>query len=130
MDINRPDVLASLTKAFYDYEEALVTNHIDRLNELFLLDERTVRFGTHVKEHLVGHQAIAEFRRSRPPGPGGTYRRSIADVLITTYGDCFGTASCVFTRPGEQRQGRQQQSWLLTTTGWRIVAAHVSFADA
>ncbi len=87
MDINRPDVLASLTKAFYDYEEALVTNHIDRLNELFLLDERTIRFGTHVKEHLVGHQAIAEFRRSRPPGPGGTYRRSIADVLITTYGD-------------------------------------------
>lgn len=35
MDINRPDVVASLSKAFYDYEEALVTNHIDRLNELF-----------------------------------------------------------------------------------------------
>jgi len=130
MDINRPDVLASLTKAFYDYEEALVTNHIDRLNELFLLDERTIRFGTHVKEHLVGHQAIAEFRRSRPPGPCGSYRRSITDVLITTYGDCFGTANCVFMRPGEQRQGRQQQSWLLTAAGWRIVAAHVSFADA
>jgi hypothetical protein len=35
----------------------------------------------------------------------------------------------VFSRPGEKRVGRQQQSWLLTERGWQIVAAHVSFAD-
>ncbi|MFM7659470.1 MAG: AtzH-like domain-containing protein, partial [Betaproteobacteria bacterium] len=35
MEINRADVLASLTKAFYDYEESLVNNNIERLNNLF-----------------------------------------------------------------------------------------------
>ncbi|MFM7660284.1 MAG: AtzH-like domain-containing protein [Betaproteobacteria bacterium] len=69
MEINRADVLASLTKAFYDYEESLVNNNIERLNNLFFSHERTIRYGTNATEHLLGHEAIAAFRRSRPPGP-------------------------------------------------------------
>jgi len=129
MEINRADVLASLTKAFYDYEESLVNNNIERLNNLFFSHERTIRYGTNAREHLLGHEAIAAFRRSRPPGPSGSYSRTISETLITSFGECFGTASCVFSRPGEKRVGRQQQSWLLTERGWQIVAAHVSFAD-
>lgn len=44
-NINRPRVLAEVTAAFYRYEEALVSNNIAVLDELFWHDKRTVRLG-------------------------------------------------------------------------------------
>ena len=43
--INRPLVLAEVTAAFYRYEEALVSNDIAVLDELFWHDKRTVQIG-------------------------------------------------------------------------------------
>ena len=44
-NINRPRVLAEVTAAFYRYEEALISNNIAVLDELFWHDKRTVRLG-------------------------------------------------------------------------------------
>jgi hypothetical protein len=63
--INRPLVLAEVTAAFYRYEEALVSNDIAVLDELFWHDKRTVRLGA--GENLYGIDEIRAFRAARPP---------------------------------------------------------------
>ena len=47
-------------------------------------------------------------------------------MWIVTYGRDFGTANCEFRRHGSSKTGRQSHTWLRTSEGWRIVAAHVS----
>ena len=123
-EINLPDVVAEVTAAFMRYEEALNANDVAVLDELFRDAPYTLRFG--LAEELYGHPQIAGFRAARiPPG-----RRSIANTVITTFGRDFATASTEFRRPGQSRNGRQQQSWVRFPEGWRIVAAHVSFSTA
>ena len=51
-------------------------------------------------------------------------------IGITTYGRDFATASTLFKRdsaPG--KIGRQMQTWVRHSQGWRVVAAHVSVID-
>ncbi|MFM2067911.1 MAG: oxalurate catabolism protein HpxZ, partial [Pseudomonadota bacterium] len=43
MDINLPDVLAEMTAVFARYEDALVNNRVDVLDELFWPSDFTVR---------------------------------------------------------------------------------------
>ncbi|EKP26159.1 oxalurate utilization protein [Klebsiella michiganensis] len=62
--INRPRILAEVTAAFYRYEEALVSNNIAVLDELFWHDKRTVRLGA--GENLYGIDEIRAFRAARP----------------------------------------------------------------
>jgi hypothetical protein len=120
--INLPEVVAEVTAAFMRYEEALNTNDVAVLNELFRKAPYTLRYG--IAEELYGHARIAGFRAARTP-PG---RREIANTVITTFGRDFATASTEFRRPGQPSLGRQQQSWVRFPEGWRIVAAHVSFS--
>ena len=123
-DINLPEIVAEVTAAFMRYEEALNTNDVVVLNELFRDAPYTLRYG--LAEELYGHAQIAAFRGARiPPG-----RRVISNTVITTFGRDFATASTEFCRPGQARNGRQQQSWARFSEGWRIVAAHVSFSAA
>lgn len=121
-DVNRPDVMAEIAAAFARYEQALVTNDLAVLDELFWADPRTVRYG--VAEALYGIKAIRAFRGARP---AQGLARTLEQTVITTFGRDFATASTLFTRtsaPG--RLGRQQQSWARMPPGWRVVAAHVS----
>jgi len=106
------------------YEEALNANDVAVLNELFRDAPYTLRFG--IAEELYGHAQIAAFRGARTPPE----RRAISNTVITTFGRDFATASTEFRRPGQTRNGRQQQSWVRFPEGWRIVAAHVSFSAA
>jgi len=121
MDINIPEVLAEVTAVFARYEDALVNNRIEVLDELFWASERTVRYGG--GENLVGIEAIRAFRNARPAT--GLVRR-LANTVITTYGRDFATASTEFHRDGDERTGRQSQTWVRFAQGWRVVAAHVS----
>lgn len=123
-EINLPDVLAELRAAFARYEDALVNNKVDVLDELFWHAPDTVRYG--VAENLVGIEAIRAFRAARPAT--GLARRLSATVL-TTYGRDFGTAMTEFHRDGSVRIGRQSQTWVRFAEGWRVVAAHVSVID-
>ena len=125
MQINLPDVKAEVEAAFMRYEQALVTNDVATLGELFWNSDNTIRYG--IAEILHGHGEISAFRAAR--SPVGLMRR-ISRTVITTYGNDFATASTLFERdtvPG--KIGRQMQTWARMPEGWRIVAAHVSLID-
>jgi hypothetical protein len=123
--INLPDVVAEFAVAFARYEDALVNNRIDVLDELFWTSNLTVRYGA--AENLVGIDAIRAFRSAR--SPAGLARR-LANTVITTYGRDFATAMTEFRREGNDLLGRQSQAWVRFEDGWRVVAAHVSFIKA
>jgi hypothetical protein len=124
MDINLPDVLAEMTAVFARYEDALVTNKVDVLDELFWHSPLTVRYGA--AENLVGIDAIRAFRIARP---AVGLARSLANTVITTYGRDVATAMTEFRRDNSTRCGRQSQTWVRMAGGWRVVAAHVSVVD-
>ena len=124
IEINLPEVLAEMAAVFGRYEDALVNNKVDVLDELFWDSALTVRYG--VGENLLGIEAIRAFRVARPAV--GLARR-LSNTVITTYGRDFATAMTEFHRDGSTRRGRQSQTWVRLPQGWRVVAAHVSVID-
>jgi Protein of unknown function (DUF3225) len=125
MEIDLPEVVAEVRKAFDEYEDALVNNKVDKLNKIFRDDPRTIRYG--VSEVLYGYDAIKSFRVGRSPVGLG---RTIAQTVITAYGRDFATASTLYERPSAAGKiGRQMQTWVRFPEGWRVVAAHVSLMD-
>jgi len=125
MEIDLPEVVAEVRIAFDRYEQALVTNDVAVLDSAFHEDPRTIRYGTN--EILYGYDEIAEFRAARPPTG---LNRTISKTLITAYGHDFAVASTLFhrkTMPG--KIGRQMQTWVRFSSGWKVVAAHVSVID-
>ena len=121
MQINLPHVLAEMETAFSRYEDALVNNKVNVLDELFWNSPHTLRYGA--TENLYGFEAIQAFRASRP---SQGLQRTCMNTVITTYGEDFATANTEFQRDGVARTGRQSQTWMRTPQGWRVVAAHVS----
>ena len=121
MDINHPEVHAEVSAAFARYEDALVNNRVDVLDELFWASAFTVRFG--VGENLYGIEAIRAFRQARP---AQGLARTLQHTVITTFGTDLATAMTEFRRAGSDRIGRQSQTWVRLPEGWRVVAAHVS----
>lgn len=122
MQVDIPDVKADVEAAFARYEDALVTNNVPVLEELFRDDARTIRFGG--GENLYGMDEIRAFRQARSPAG---LERDLLKTVISTYGRDFATASTLFTRHGMVGKiGRQMQTWVRFPEGWRVVAAHVS----
>ncbi len=62
MTINDPEVVAELKAIYLRYEEALVTNDVDILVEMFWAGPQVVRFGA--TENLYGPDEIEAFRKS------------------------------------------------------------------
>lgn len=120
-DIDIPEVLAEVTAAFARYEDALVNNKVEVLDELFWASPHTLRYGA--TENLYGHETIQAFRASRP---SQGLSRQVLRTAITTYGRDFAHTAIEFRRTGATRDGRQTQTWARTAQGWRVVAAHVS----
>ncbi len=121
MDINIPAIHDEVTAAFSRYEDALVNNRVEVLDELFWPSAHTVRYG--VGENLVGIDAIRAFRNARP---ATGLARTLLNTVITTYGHDCATAMTEFHREGSAKTGRQSQTWVRFPEGWRVVAAHVS----
>ena len=121
MDINHPDVLAEVTVQSDRYEQALVTNDVAVLDELFWNSPHTLRFGA--TENLYGYAEIGAFRASRAIQG---LQRTVLKHVITTYGRDMATVNLEFQRQGSELTGRQSQTWMRTAQGWRVVAAHVS----
>ena len=122
MEIDLPDVVAEVRRAFDRYEQALVSNDVDTLDALFRNDPRTTRFGG--TENLFGYGEIKAFRAARSPVD---LARTLSKTIITSYGRDFAIASTLFhrtTMPG--KLGRQMQIWVRFPDGWFVVAAHVS----
>ena len=121
MHINLPEIVHEVTVQFARYEDALVNNKTDVLDELFWNSPQTLRYGA--TENLYGFDAIQAFRAGRP---AQGLMRVVLKTDITTYGNDLATANIEFQRAGSTRPGRQSQTWLRTPDGWRVVAAHVS----
>jgi hypothetical protein len=125
LEIDMPDVLAEVSAQFARYEQALVSNDVAVLDELFRKDSRTLRYG--IAENLYGYGEIAAFRAAR--SPAGLMRKT-SRTIITSYGRDTAVASTLFYRDSApDRVGRQMQTWVRFPEGWRIVAAHVSIID-
>ncbi len=125
MEIDVPEVVAEVRAAFERYEEALVSNDVATLDELFRDDPRTVRYG--VTENLYGHGEIRSFRAARLPVALG---RKLSRTVITTFGRDFAVASTLYERPSAPGMiGRQTQTWVKFPEGWRVVVGHVSLME-
>lgn len=120
-NINVPEVVAEVQAAFDRYEQALVSNDVQVLDELFWRSLHTIRYGA--TENLYGYDEIQAFRAARP---SQGLARTLTRTVITTYGHDTATANTEFWREGSDRVGRQSQTWLRTDDGWRVVSAHVS----
>ncbi len=121
MIVNDPEALAGVEAAFAAYEQALMDNDLDALDALFWHSPLTVRIGP--GQNLYGIEAIQAFRQNRV---GGSPRRELLKVVITTFGRDFATANCEFQREGAPAPGRQSQVWTRFPEGWRVVSAHIS----
>jgi hypothetical protein len=119
--VNLPHVIAELDIAFDRYENALVRHDVRILDDFFWYDPHTVRYG--VAENLYGGDAIRAYRMACAPVHPA---RRIVRRVVTTFGSDFGTISVEFAAPGTEQVGRQMQTWVRFSHGWRIVAAHVS----
>ena len=125
MQINLPNIHAEVQALFDQYEDALIHNKIDVLDNSFWNNPLVIRYG--MNENLYGFDEIAAFRAARP---SKGLLRSISKTVITTFGNDLATANTLFERdtvPG--KMGRQSQTWVRTPEGWRIVSAHVSLVD-
>jgi len=122
MEINNPQVLAEVKALFKRYQDAIISNDVSILNDLFWNNELTIRYGT--AENLYGHAAIAAFRGTRT---AAQHARETVQEIVTTYGRDAATTNMEFTRG--KRRGRQTQTWVRMPEGWRIVSAHVSYMD-
>jgi len=112
-------VFDEVSAIFMRYEQALVTNDVATLNELFYDNPLTIRYG--LAENLYGYNAISTYRTNRP---NTSLARTLQNTVITTYGQDFATANTLFIRDG--KTGRQSQTWVKMPEGWRVVSAHVS----
>lgn len=124
MKINDPVVLKEVLALFERYERALMEDDIAELDALFHNAPSTVRYG--VGEVLYGMEEIRAFRKGR----GGSPKRRLGKLAITTYGTDLATANAEFFRDGSERRGRQSQTWVRFADGWKIVSAHVSLEGA
>ena len=125
MIIDDPETRAEVEAEFAAYERALTGNDVTALDAFFLNSPKAIRYG--VGENLYGIEEIRAFRAARSPAG---LARDLERTEITTYGRDLAIAASLFRRasaPG--RIGRQMQTWVRFSEGWRIVAAHVSLID-
>ena len=127
MTINDPAVVAELEALYPLYEQALVTNDVEKLVEMFWAGPQVMRFG--VTENLYGPDELEAFRKARP---ASNLARTVRRVDIVSFGRDFASITLEFERVKASAivRGRQSQVWVRFPEGWRIVQAHVSLLPA
>jgi hypothetical protein len=123
MVINDPETVAELRELYPRYEQALVSNDVETLVNLFWASPHAARFGP--TESLYGIEEIEAFRKARSPV---NLARTITRLEIVAFGKDFASITVAFDREtaGRVAKGRQSQTWVRLAEGWRIVFAHVS----
>ncbi len=121
--VNLDSVVAELTALFASYEDALMKNDMATLDKLFWQNQLTVRYG--ISENLYGIEAVRAFREARNTD---TLKRVLRHAQITTFGEDFATTTTEFVRD-DGLSGRQSQTWVRFSEGWRVVSAHISLNE-
>jgi amidase len=108
-----------LLEAFWRYERALMADDVPALDALFADGPWTLRGDA--AGLLVGHDAIAAFRRGR----GGAPKRRIAAVHVRVLGpDTAAVVAELAPRTGGR--GQQTQVWRRGPAGWQVLVAHLA----
>jgi hypothetical protein len=123
LEVNLSEVVAEVTALFQRYEKALVENDVQALSGFFWDSPHTVRYG--VAENLYGADQIRAFRSASGKPPV----RLLSNTRITTFGRDHAVANTEFRRDTGTACGRQSQTWVRMSEGWRIVSAHVSIVE-
>jgi hypothetical protein len=123
MTVNDAEVIAELRALYPKYEQALISNDVEKLVEMFWSGPEVMRFG--VTENLYGPEELAAFRASRP---AANLARTVTRLDIVSFGRDFASITLEFERNGVAGKvlGRQSQVWVRLAEGWRIASAHVS----
>lgn len=115
---------AGLLDAVAAYEDALLGNDAATLDTLFAPGPDTVRGdGTHL---LVGHDAIAAFRRARAVVP----TRRVATLHVRTVNADTALVMASTVEPATGATGLQTQLWQRLDGRWQVTAAHVTAPPA
>ena len=127
MTINDPEVIAELEALYPQYEQALVTNDVEKLVAMFWAGPQVMRFGA--AENLYGPEELEAFRKARP---ATNLARTVKRLDIVSFGRDFASITLEFERMSNSTtvRGRQSQVWVRFPQGWRIVQAHVSLLPA
>ena len=127
MTINDPEVIAELEALYPHYEQALVTNDVEKLVAMFWAGPQVMRFGA--AENLYGPEELEAFRKARP---ATNLARTVKRLDIVSFGRDFASITLEFERMSNIAtvRGRQSQAWVRLPEGWRIVQAHVSLLPA
>ena len=123
---NIPEVVAEVRELFERYEQALIDKDVEVLDRTFWNSPHTIRYSFH--EHGYGFDEIHAHRVRRPLGPGTKERRRRLEIL--TLGRDIATVNLEFKVRGQDRIGRQSQTWVrFPDAGWKVISAHVSAID-
>ena len=126
MEANKPEVVAEVRELFERYEQALIDKDVDVLDATFWNSPYTIRLS--FDEHGYGFDEIHAHRVRRPPGPGTKEERRRLEIL--TLGNDMATVNLEFKMRGQDKIGRQSQTWArFPDVGWKVVSAHVSTMD-
>lgn len=115
-----PGPLAEVAAAFAVYEDALRSGDAIVLNQQFWVGTNIVRFGVADRQH--GFDEVARWRQRQGPLSG----RKLRMTEISTFGDDTAVVTTLFSYPDRPVEGRQSQTWIRFSDGWKIVSAHVS----
>jgi hypothetical protein len=119
--VNQPEVVAEITKIFYEYENALMTNDVNKLNQYFWQDGRVTRYG--IGDRQWGIHELITYREATPPPD---FTRTLEHLRVTTFDLCTAICQVEFVRSDTTLRGFQTQTWIKMSGVWRIVSAHVS----
>jgi hypothetical protein len=126
MEANKPEVVAEVRELFERYEQALIDKDVDVLDATFWNSPYTTRLS--FDEHGYGFDEIHAHRVRRLPGPGTKEKRRRLEIL--TLGNDMATVNLEFKMRGQDKIGRQSQTWArFPDVGWKVVSAHVSTMD-
>jgi hypothetical protein len=123
---NIPQVVAEVRELFERYEKALVDKNVEVLDATFWNSPYTIRWAHN--EHGYGFDEIHAHRVKRPPGPGTKEARRRLEIL--TLGRDFAIVNLEYKVRGKDQVGRQTQTWVRFSEGWKVINAHVSTIDA
>lgn len=115
------DPRTQLLRAFWRYEQALMTNDVAALDELFASSPATIRSDGGAT--LVGYDQIAAFRAGRPPVPA----RRLTRVHVRDLGPTTAVVVAESVR-ADGGTGTQTQVWSRDAGRWQVTTAHVSLA--
>ena len=119
--VNLSHVVEEITRIFFEYEKALMSNDLNALRNYFWDDPGVTRYG--IADKQWGIDALDEYRKSVP---APNFTRELSGLRVTTIGESMASVQVEFIRTDSHLKGFQSQTWVRFGADWKIISAHVS----